>query len=394
VVAPRRSEGASVLSNLGLRTTLPRRNGVLDHSDCASPQVGRLTSGPADRFLSWVWVVARMPGERPSFPRMPRSIRPSRLGALAVILGAAGVVTLLLLSVVLGAAPAATGRGDSMSAAMRSPPLASPASFSIVNLTANNSTVDVTMAFNISVNAVNVTGGALNASNFTFVWSGLPPFVPGNPGSGCYSSYSINADNNSSVLNCTAAAPGSFTVSVAATNWTTSQTNTSSTLLIVVNALPTLSAFHVSQTSLTVGTQIWFNATGAGGTDSIYSYTGLPIGCSGNTSSFSCSPTRAGIYNVTVEVVDFYGYNSTHLSAKVTVSAAKTSSPPVSTTGWAVIIGIVVVGALITLALLLQARREERAGRMGSEESPPESTEAPGGSPPTGGTPPPPGPSS
>jgi hypothetical protein len=342
-----------------------------------------------------VWVFARMPGERPSFPRSTRPPVHSRFNALGVIFGAAALVILLLLSLALGTASSAAGHGDSWAAATRSSPDPPPAaSFSVVNLTANNTTVDVTMAFNISVDVVNLTGGALNASNFTFAWSGLPPFVPGNPGTGCYSSTGAPA-NNSSVLNCTAAAPGSFSVSVTATNWTSDQANTSSIpLSIAVNPLPTLSALDVSQTTLTLGTQIWINATGAGGTNSTFTYTGLPIGCSGNTSSFVCTPTRAGIYNVTVELVDMYGYNSTSLSVKVTVSTATTSSPPVSTTGWAVIIGIVVVGALITIALLLQARREERAGRMGSEETPPETTEAPGGSPPMGGSPPPPGPSS
>jgi hypothetical protein len=345
-----------------------------------------------------VWVFARMPGERPNFPRTARSSGRPALRSLPSILGVSSVLVLLLVSLIFGASsPSARPEEAQAAAAAFSSSPASPASFALVNLTANNTTVDVTMAFNVSVDVVNLTGGALNASNYTFAWSGLPPFVHGDPGSGCSSSYSINANNNSSVLNCTAAAPGTFHVSVSATNWTSSQTNTSSTLLIVVNALPSLSSFHISKTNITLGTMIWLNATGSGGTDSYYAYSGLPIGCAGNSSSFSCTPSRTGIYNVTVEVLDAYGYNSTSISVKVTVSSTKSTTPPVSATGWAVILGIVVVGALITIALLLQARKEDRAGQMGREETPPEPSQETDESPPSGGgapTPPPPPPGS
>lgn len=303
----------------------------------------------------------------------------------AFALGAIAVVAVFLVGTLWGAPAAVAHRDIGLGGASRSVALpATPANFSLVNLTANNTTVDVSMLFNVSVDVVNLTGSALNASNYTFVWSGLPAYVPGVPGSGCYG---VNPGNNSPVLNCTAASAGTLHISVTATNFTSDQSNTSRTLTITVNPLPALTSFQVSELNSTLGTQIWFNATATGGTPPLtFSYTGLPLGCRGNTTSFSCTPTRAGAYTVTVTAVDAYGFtSSTTLSAKVTVTTAtKTSTPGIGTTGWSIVIGIIVVGALATIALLLQARREERAGRMGMEEAREQPPEESGGAPPMG----------
>lgn len=337
-----------------------------------------------------MWVVGRMSGELPSSPLLPRRTLRAPVIQAAVALAACAVAMLLLLTVLVGSPTPGAGRGGQFGEVHPSArAAATPAGFSLVNLTSNNTTVDVSMPFNVSVDVVNQTGVALNASNFTFVWSGLPAYVPGTPGSGCYGT---NPDNNSSVLNCTAASSGALHISVTATNYTNSSgpSNSSSSLTITVNPLPALTSFHVSALNSTLGTQIWFNATATGGTAPVtYMYTGLPLGCSGSNSSFSCTPTRAGLYNVTVTAVDAYGYSSATLSAKVTVSTPTTTkSTGIGSTGWAIVIGIVVVGALATMALLLQARREERAGRMGMEQAQEPPTEESGGSPPMGGSPP------
>jgi hypothetical protein len=302
-----------------------------------------------------------------------------------LIVGA--IVALLLFNIVSG--PSATGayRANSTERASgTSAAAAASAMFSLTNFTANNTTVDVSMPFNISVDVVDLTGAALNASNYTFTWAGLPPFVPGTPGSGCSGP---NGDNNSSVLNCTAAAADTFPISVTATNFT-GVSNATSGLSIVVNPLPAITSFKVSETNLTLGTQIWFNVTSTGGTAPVnFSYTGLPLGCSGSTNSFSCTPTQAGVYNVTVTAVDSYGYTSAVVGTPVTVktvSSTSTTKPGIGSTGWAIVIGIVIVGGIATIALLFQARREERAGRMGMEqareETPPESGEQPPSGPP------------
>ena len=325
-----------------------------------------------------------LPSSRRSYARVNRPTPRT----MTLLWGAVAVGALMLFSAALGTMGGAGIRGDTGGAAPRSLAVDPPAaSFKLVNLTANNTTVDVSMAFNVSVDVVNLTGGALNASNYTFVWAGLPAYVPSDPGSGCYG---VNPDNNSSVENCSAAAPGSLTISVVATDYLNGEHNSSSTLTILVDVLPTLTELQVSKLNSTLGTQIWFNATASGGTAPLtFSYTGLPLGCSGSTASFSCTPTRVGLYNVTVTASDAYGYTTVTLSAKVTVSAVKTTTTTgIGTTGWSIVIGIIVVGALITVALLFQARREERAGRMGMEEAQEPSQES-GESPPMGGTPPP-----
>ena len=213
-----------------------------------------------------------MSGEFPSSPRAPGRINRPNPRGLVVLLGTSAVVALIVVGICLASTGLTTGRSEASVLSLRSsslPPAAAP--FSVVNLTANNTTVDVSMAFNVSVDVVNLTGGALNASNFTFVWAGLPVFVPGTPGSGCYG---LNPDNNSSVLNCTAASSGALTVSVTATNYTSSQSNVSTSLSIQVNVLPTESAFTVSTSgiaatdhvSVAVNASISFSVTASGGT--------------------------------------------------------------------------------------------------------------------------------
>lgn len=338
-----------------------------------------------------------MSGEFPSSPRAPGRINRPNPRGLVVLLGTSAVVALIVVGICLASTGLTTGRSEASVLSLRSsslPPAAAP--FSVVNLTANNTTVDVSMAFNVSVDVVNLTGGALNASNFTFVWAGLPVFVPGTPGSGCYG---LNPDNNSPVLNCTAASPGALSVSVTATNYTSSQSNVSTSLSIQVNVLPTESAFTVSTSgiaatdhvSVAVNASISFSVTASGGTAPLsYSYSGLPLGCSSTAASFSCMPNRAGIYNVTATATDGNGYSTGEMNVTVTVTAPKTTttSAGIGTTGWGIVIGILVVGALVTVALLVQARREERRGRMGMEEATQQSSSESGGSPPMGGSPP------
>jgi hypothetical protein len=305
----------------------------------------------------------------------------------------------MLFAAFLGTAAPLGPRGEGASAPHSLGPAVVPAGFALVNLTANNTTVDLSMAFNLSVDVVNATTGAPdNDSNYTFVWTGLPAFVPGTPGSGCTDP---NGDNNSSFLNCTAASTTALSISVTATNWTNSLSNSTPTALsITVNSLPAQTGFTVSSQSVAptdhvkvaVNSTVWFNVTSSSGTGPLtYQFSGLPLGCSSTVASFSCQPNRVGIYNVSVTTVDAYGFTAGPMNVTVTVTGTTTTtSSGIGTTGWAIVIGILVIGGLVTLVLLLQARREEHAGRMGTEESPTEPPQETGGPPPMGGTPPPP----
>lgn len=346
-----------------------------------------------------------MPGEWLTSPRvLPRSHLVPLRGVL-LILGVVAVVAVLVLGSFTGVPGPLSARGARAFPGARVPLMpASSADFKLVNFTANNTTVDVSMAFNLSVDVVNLTNGAINStntSNWSFAWTGLPAFVPSVPGSGCVGVSPVNGslipNNDSSLLDCSAASATSLSIQVTATNLTSTQSNSSGKLAITVNSLVSLSSFSVSKLNSTLGTQIWFNATSSGGTAPVtFSYSGLPLGCTGSSTSFSCTPTRAGVYTVTVKAVDMYGYTSKIDYANVSVSVPAAKSPGIGTTGWGIVIGILVVGFLATGALFYQARREERAGRMGMEgqveQEPPSEM---GGTPPMGGPPPPPsGPSS
>ena len=330
-------------------------------------------------------------------PRALGPINRRSLRAVTVAVGVAAVVAVLVLGSLLGTGAIVPAKGSP--AGLTPTPLSravTPAAFSVQNLSANNTTVDVSMAFNVSV-LVNLSGLVqYNTSNFTFDWHGLPAFVSGTPGSGCSGAL---PENNSSVLNCTAASVGSLTISVTVTNWTNAQVNSSAnpaTLTIAVNPIPSITSFIVGtsdHTSVAVNTTITFTVAASGGTGGLtYGYNGLPLGCSSAAASFSCTPNRAGIYNVTVIATDSYGFSSSMWNVTVTVTAPTptTTSSGIGTTGWAIVIGILVVGFLVTIALLVQARREERAGRMGMEEATHEPSGEAGGTPPMGGSPPPP----
>jgi hypothetical protein len=244
----------------------------------------------------------------------------------------------------------------------------------INSVVANATTVDVTMGFNVTVNA---SGGSGNPANYNYTWHGLPAACP---------------DSYSAVQNCTPTVAGRLSITVTVNDTLTLQSNTSGAVNITVNSLPTLTKFNVSKTNITQGTEIWFNATGSGGTAPLsFVYAGLPRGCTGNTSSFSCAPTLAGTYNVTVVAMDSLGMTSNKLNVQVTVQGNKsttTVTPGIGNSGWAIVGGILVIGALATVALLWQARREDRAGQTATVVATQVPPDQPGGSPPSGPMPP------
>jgi len=325
-----------------------------------------------------------MLGDSPSPPvsRHPNAL-PS-VSTVALVAAVAMLVTAFMLAGTMGYGGPVIGALTPSSGPGLAP--AGPPPLTLTGPVANNTTVDIGMAFNLTVN---VTGGSGNGSNYNYTWMGLP--------TGC-------ANNWSSSLNCTPTGAGTFPVTVFVKDTSDGVNATSAALPIIVNALPTSSAFTVSShlvapsdhVNVTVNSTIWFNVTAAGGTAPLtYVYAGLPLGCSNRNASFFCQPNRVGVYNVTVLAMDAYGATTELRNVTVTVTAAPiTTSSGIGTTGWAIVIGILVVGVLVTMALLLQARREERAGRMNMDQPPQRPPGDSGGSPPAGGSPPPPGPAS
>ncbi|MCI4353688.1 MAG: hypothetical protein L3K14_09985 [Thermoplasmata archaeon] len=315
-----------------------------------------------------------MSGERLTSPPVHGSKDPPAVKTWALLVAATAVVTLLLLAGAGGPGVLARGLNPLLTVGIDRAVFPAFPPMMLSPVSANNTTVDVTVAFNLSVTA---TGGTNNASNYTYTWKGLP--------TGC-------VNDGLDPTSCTPTTAGSYSVTVTVNDTSANVHATSSPLVITVNPPPVVSVFAVSKTPAAVNSTIWFNATGASGTGPYtYRYTGLPIGCTGNTSSFSCVPSRAGVYNVTVSAIDLFGLASPLKNVTVTVTPAvkTTASSGIGTTGWAIVIGILVVGGLVTVALLFQARREERAGRMGREETPEGASGGSGGTPPTGGAMPP-----
>ena len=96
-----------------------------------------------------MWVFARMSGVRLLPPRVLGGASRRSFRSLAVLALTAVSVTVLILGLWAGAVPT-NSRLDRPAGSLHGVGLdATPADFSVVNLTANNTTVDVSMAFNV-----------------------------------------------------------------------------------------------------------------------------------------------------------------------------------------------------------------------------------------------------
>lgn len=308
-----------------------------------------------------------MSADRPTARLFPEPHRAATALRWALLAGVAALV----LAVIVSSTGLPSELSRSPSAFVRTPPGLSlarppPAPLTIHGVDANLSALDLTMSFNVTVN---VTGGSGNPANYRYNWSGLPP--------GCSNSHSV-------VQNCTPTATGSYPVKVTV-NDSVTLVSANGTTLVTVNSDPAISAFSVNQPTSTLGTQLTFTVTAAGGTGTLnYTYLGLPLGCAGYNATLVCTPTRVGLFNVTVVAYDAVGYTTAKWFLNVTISPA--GSAGIGTSGWAIVGGIIGVGAIVTIALLLQARREERSGML--PPTPPQPPAGAGGAPPSGGSPP------
>ncbi|MCL4323981.1 MAG: hypothetical protein M1144_00725, partial [Candidatus Thermoplasmatota archaeon] len=106
-------------------------------------------------------------------------------------------------------------------------------------------------------------------------------------------------------LSCTPSQAGRFTVSVTATDTASHQVSASLNLTVNSSASgPTISSFTITPPSGTLGALFDMNTVAQGGVAPLsYAYTGLPAGCaSKNLASFTCTPSAAGNFTVTVTV--------------------------------------------------------------------------------------------
>ncbi len=154
----------------------------------------------------------------------------------------------------------------------------------------------------------------LNASTsggnapFTYVYNGLP--------TGCSSS-------NTPSVDCTPTSAGAYlSVSVAVTDGLGKKA-VSTGLTITVNPLPSLQGFTVIPGTIPTNGTTYLNVSISGGTAPyVYSYAGLPPGCtSQNVPDLVCTPPQAGLYQVKATVVDSDGKSITSPAVNLTVSA-------------------------------------------------------------------------
>ncbi|MDG7029479.1 MAG: hypothetical protein JRN38_04450, partial [Nitrososphaerota archaeon] len=131
---------------------------------------------------------------------------------------------------------------------------------------------------------------SLGTGTYSYSWQGLPD--------GCFSS-------DSPVVTCIPMVNGAFSIEVAVTDSNGFEV-TSDVLPFTVYSDPTVSVPTANPSSLLIFGLTTMNVTEAGGSGGIqYRWSGLPSGCrSFDAPAISCSPTRAGTFEVVVHATD------------------------------------------------------------------------------------------
>jgi YVTN family beta-propeller protein len=153
----------------------------------------------------------------------------------------------------------------------------------------------------------NATDVGLPVSFVATATAGLPPYesYAWSFGDGTTANETVNATPHTYetsgryVANVVATDGGGFTASANAT--------------ATVNALPVVAMPQASAASADVGQMVVVRATASLGTEPYgsYSWTGLPVGCTGvTTANATCTVTAAGAYSITVKVTDSIGGQS------------------------------------------------------------------------------------
>ncbi len=176
------------------------------------------------------------------------------------------------------------------------------------NLTGLPSAVDLGQTTNLTVSA---SGGS---GKYSYVYSGLPQ--------GC-------ATASVTPLPCTPTTPGNASVSVIVTDGNLASVTTNTFQLVVNPDLTISTSLAASPNPVTVGSSVTLSVGASGGTLPYhYLYGGLPSGCSTqNAASFSCQPSTAGTYNLSVSVTDSSGKTS---SSTATLKVLSKTPPSIS----------------------------------------------------------------
>ena len=169
--------------------------------------------------------------------------------------------------------------------------------------TASVASADVGQSVTFSVVATPGSG------SYTYAWTGLP----------------VGCTGVSAQVTCIPSTAVSTTIGVTVTD-SNHVAVTSTTIAFTVYADPTVS-LTANRTAFDLGQPVSLTAVSASGSGGdVYSWSGLPAGCSGTGATLSCTPTAAATYAVTVKVTDSNGVPVTSSSVILVVSPPLGSS--------------------------------------------------------------------
>ena len=135
---------------------------------------------------------------------------------------------------------------------------------------------------------------------------------------------------------------------------------TTQLLTLPVYMDPSIISFTATPAGPDLGQKITFVVSTSGGNGSLtYSYSNLPTGCSStNSSSFSCTPTSSGTYEVTATVID-QGNEAANSTARVSIGPSRVLGLP-EAMGLAVVFGAILgIGAVAILTVVIAIRRKK-----------------------------------
>ncbi len=161
---------------------------------------------------------------------------------------------------------------------------------------------------------VTISGAVAGGSGLnTYSWSGLPAGCPASPTTGS--------------VTCTVTSAGPYSVTLTVTD-SNGKSTTSAPLSFTVFADPALPTPSASRGSADLGQSVTFSdvPTSAGSGGLLWTWSGLPVGCGGSTSSLTCNPSASGTYSVSVKITDSNGFAVTSGSLSFTVYADPTTT--------------------------------------------------------------------
>jgi len=133
------------------------------------------------------------------------------------------------------------------------------------------------------------------------------------------------------------------------------------TIVFTAGTAPLTVQLTANPATISLGNSTRLTATTAGGAPPFtYTYSGLPAGCTSQSSpSFSCTPTVSGTFSINVTVVDTLGKHA-NASASLTVTAGNSSNQPsssgISSWTWILIALVVIVVVLLILFVVWRRR--------------------------------------